>query len=335
MSQPSPFVVALASGVLDRGSQSRPAPDLDQAWHEPDALVLPLHSGRMSVAGSQTSHSGQVGAGVVLRGMPARSASPQWQAASLWLGRNGKGAALFAVELNEADMDRVDPTLTPLGSPAGRWQGWAGLREVVSALPPWQQEAFVTAVALNNWHRTHQRCPRCGEATVVRRGGWMRQCPADGSEHYPRTDPAVIVLLRDPSDRALLARADKWPPGWMSTLAGFVEPGESLESAVVREVGEEVGLEVTDPVYLGSQPWPFPASLMLGFHASAPAEEPHPDGTEIAEARWFTREQLATEAERGHVRLPPRASIARSLIEHWYGQPLPGSWSRPRPDGSP
>ncbi|MGA0209023.1 MAG: NAD(+) diphosphatase, partial [Candidatus Nanopelagicales bacterium] len=145
--------------------------------------------------------------------------------------------------------------------------------------------------------------------------------------------PAVIVLVRDEHDRALLGRQVRWEPTWFSTLAGFVEAGESAEAAVRREVREESGVsigdEARDLVYLGSQPWPFPASLMLGYHAWAADPSIEVDGEEIAEARWFTREELATACESGDISLPPDVSIARKLIERWFGSALPGEWSRP------
>ena len=147
----------------------------------------------------------------------------------------------------------------------------------------------------------------------------MRRCLADGSDHYPRTDPAIIVAVIDDSDRLLLGSAAAWPKGRFSTLAGFVEPGESLEGAVIREVAEESGIEVHSPQYLGSQPWPFPASLMLGFIATAVNTNEVPDGVEIMDLRWFTREELAAAVQNGDVTIPTGASVSRALIEHWYG----------------
>lgn len=191
----------------------------------------------------------------------------------------------------------------------------------------------MTAVALDNWLRTHTRCPRCGTETVFHDAGWSRRCPADGTDHFPRTDPAVIVLVRDRDDRALLGRQVRWPEGWFSTLAGFVEAGESAEAAVRREVQEESGVVVSsatdDLWYLGSQPWPFPCSLMLGYHAWTDDPTVAVDGEEIGEARWFTRDELADACASGEVRLPPPISIARRLVERWYGAELPGDWSRP------
>lgn len=189
-----------------------------------------------------------------------------------------------------------------------------------------------TAVALSNWHYRHRHCARCGADTVVSAAGWSRTCTADKSVWFPRTDPAVIVLCRDDRERVLLGRRADWPETWFSTLAGFVEAGESAEHAVLREIREEVGMQL-DPerlLYRGSQPWPFPASLMLGYHAwSLSGSKVEPDGTEIVETRWLSRTEIASACEQGTVRIPPPVSIARRLIEDWYGSTLPGEWSRP------
>lgn len=236
-----------------------------------------------------------------------------------------------AVLLGVADHPRIavlaaDPHSDPHSDPP------VSLRLIGAELSDVEAALATTAVALAQWHRTHAFCPRCGSPTTIADAGWSRSCLADGSSHFPRTDPAVIVLVRDPSDRALLGRRADWPTGWYSTLAGFVEAGESAEHTLRREVFEEAGI-VIDPDrmrYRGSQPWPFPGSLMLGFHAwSVDARPPIPDGEEIAEARWFSRADIARLAADGTVRIPPRVSIARHLIEDWYGAELPGDWSRP------
>ncbi|MFC7647920.1 NAD(+) diphosphatase [Streptosporangium lutulentum] len=201
-----------------------------------------------------------------------------------------------------------------------------GLREVGSLLGDRDAGLMVYAVALEAWHSTHEFCPRCGNRTEVRSGGHVRVCSKDGSQHFPRVDPAVIMLIHDDQDRCLLARGPQWPEGRLSVLAGFVEPGESLEHAVAREVAEEVGVRIAEPRYLGSQPWPFPRSLMLGFFARATSTEFVLDPEEIAEARWFSRAELLAAMESGEVRLPSELSIARRLIETWYGKPLVGDW---------
>jgi NAD+ diphosphatase len=153
--------------------------------------------------------------------------------------------------------------------------------------------------------------------TDVVLAGHVRRCPACDADHYPRTDPAVIVLVTDDDDRALLGRQASWPAGRFSTLAGFVEPGESLEAAVLREVREESGVVVDTVEYVASQPWPFPASLMLGYFARAATQPAAADGVELAEAAWFTRDALRAALASGEVGLPPATSISRRLIDAW------------------
>jgi NAD+ diphosphatase len=184
---------------------------------------------------------------------------------------------------------------------------------------------MVHAVALAEWHASHRFCPRCGGRLRPSVAGHVLTCEACQKQQFPRSDPAVIMMVTD-GERALLGRQAAWPEGRYSTLAGFVDPGESLEEAVVREVAEETGVRVTDVSYFGNQPWPFPQSLMVGFFARAVSSEITVDGAEISDARWFTREQMKAEAEAGTLALPGGISISRSLIEAWYGGPLPGSW---------
>ncbi|AND16008.1 NAD(+) diphosphatase [Rathayibacter tritici] len=201
---------------------------------------------------------------------------------------------------------------------------WSGLRAIAERLSNRDAGLFTEALALANWHASHGYSPRNGDPTVVEQGGWVRRSPTDGSQVFPRTDPAIIVCVLDADDRLLLGSNAMWGTGRFSLLAGFVEPGESLEAAVIREIGEESGLRVVDPRYLGSQPWPFPASLMVGFTARlAEDQSPEdllPDGEEIVELRWFTRQQLHDSLD--SVLLPGRSSIARALIEDWYGGEL-------------
>ncbi len=211
--------------------------------------------------------------------------------------------------------------------------GWQTLRQYGPRVDELQAGLAVSAVALEEWHRRHTHCPMCGTRTAETRAGWTRTCPNDGSDHFPRTDPAVIMLIHDGGDLALLGRGHQWGPGRFSTLAGFVEPGESLEGAVAREVYEEVGVGVRDVRYLASQPWPFPASLMLGFVARLDGDASlHLDPVEMAEAGWFTREELRTAAdwtddagsadlapdpEHRLRAIPPHFSISRYLIDEW------------------
>ncbi|HEX3814952.1 MAG TPA: NAD(+) diphosphatase [Mycobacteriales bacterium] len=199
-----------------------------------------------------------------------------------------------------------------------QWAGEAraGLRSVGALLDDVGSGLFTAAVALRNWHRNHPRCPRCGTPTEVTQAGWVRHCPADGSDHFPRTDPAVIMLVTDGADRCVLGRQAVWPEGRYSILAGFVDPGESAESAVAREVGEEVGIAVRDVRYVSSQPWPFPASIMLGFTARVDGDPTlHVDEDEIQHAQWFSKDEIRRRD--GVALLPSPVSIAYRLITDW------------------
>jgi NAD+ diphosphatase len=219
------------------------------------------------------------------------------------LGVDGDGRAIFA----------ADP-----GAPvAGERRG---LRELAPVISQADGGMIAHAVALLNWHRRHRFCSNCGARSESREAGHIRRCPACGTDHHPRTDPVVIMLVCD-GDRAVLGRQAHWPAGRYSALAGFVEPGESLEEAVAREVREECGVRVTDVRYRSSQPWPFPTSLMLGFHARWTAGEPVVGDGELEDVRWFTRDEIAG----GGVRLPPPQAIARRLIEEWLGREAPGT----------
>ena len=206
---------------------------------------------------------------------------------------------------------------------------WFGLRAAFSHLQEGggsEAPLLFHAVGLAEWHYATRFCPRCGGRLEARQSGHVRVCVDCGKQQFPRTDPAVIMVVTDDEDRCLLGRQQQWPEGRYSTLAGFVEPGESLEHAVAREVEEEVGIEIGEVSYFGNQPWPFPASLMIGFFARARTTEISVDGAEISDARWFTREQMRAEAEAGTLILPGGISISRSLVETWYGGPLPGHW---------
>ncbi|WP_431917035.1 NAD(+) diphosphatase [Nonomuraea jabiensis] len=310
----------LARGTIDRSSALRANEQwLERAWTDPSTRVLVIDDGHTLVR-----RSGDAVQAVLY----APADAPPGERYLLGVE---DGVAYFAVAAPLPGIPRGDVngrvtvpmslSDTPDGEPVA-----AGLRQVGGLLGDRDAGLLVYAVALEAWHTTHEYCPRCGTRTVVQAGGHIRVCPQDGSQHFPRVDPAVIMLVRDEDDRCLLARGPQWPEGRLSILAGFVEPGESLEHAVAREVAEEVGVTVVRPRYLGSQPWPFPRSLMLGFFAEAISTELTPDAEEIAEARWFSREELARALESGELRLPPPVSIARRLIETWYGGELTGDW---------
>jgi NAD+ diphosphatase len=199
---------------------------------------------------------------------------------------------------------------------------WQGLRTLATRFGDRDAGLVTEGLAVANWHVSHTHCPRCGTPTVVELGGWMRRCFVDDNEIFPRTDPAVIVRVLDDQDRLLLGSNALWENNRWSLLAGFVEAGESFEAAVAREVEEESGVLVADPVYLGSQPWPFPASLMVGMEARAvPGRtEPRPDGEEILAVRWFSRDDIWRERE--DLLLPGGSSIAHAIVRDWYGGPL-------------
>ena len=201
--------------------------------------------------------------------------------------------------------------------------GQEALRSVMDGLSRPELEVAFTAAGLIGWHAGAAFCSRCGAVTGVAAAGQARRCSACGRESYPRTDPAVIVAILDPDDRLLLGRQPSWAPGRHSVFAGFVEMGESLEQAVHREMAEEVGLSLTGITYLGSQPWPFPRSLMVGFSAQAAATDLTPAVGEIELARWFTREELRAAITSDEVSLPPITSIARRMIEAWLAGTLP------------
>lgn len=196
---------------------------------------------------------------------------------------------------------------------------WVGLRELINHPDPLLAEVATTAIALTNWHSAQRHCPSCGSVLEHRQAGWVLGCSECGTLVWPRTDPAIIVLVEDAAGRVLLGSNAMWEHNRYSLLAGFVEPGESLESAVVREIAEESGVIVSQPRYLASQSWPLPQSLMLGFRALAESDALTPDGEEILDLRWFDRDSIQS----ADILLPRRGSLARRLLEDWFGGPIP------------
>jgi NAD+ diphosphatase len=211
---------------------------------------------------------------------------------------------------------------------------WVGLRDLLVPLADGSIDGgplLLHAMGLAEWHFVTRFCPRCGGTLESHAAGHELRCRQCGRAQFPRTDPAVIMVVAagEPGaedERCLLGRQAVWPAGRFSTLAGFCEPGETLEDAVRREVAEETGIRVGEVTYFGNQPWPLPASLMLGFVGRAVSTDIVVDEDEIEEARWFTRAELRAQAEAGEIVLPGGISISRSLVEHWYGGPLPGRW---------
>lgn len=284
---------------------SDPGPDrADPLRDDPVALAELWKRGNVLLIDGE----GQTAADPEKNLLPADGAELDYAALQpVFLGLRGE-QAWFAARTAETDADaapRID-----LRSAAALWPGF-------------EASVFAQARAVLHWQSRHRHCSVCGGALAFLRGGWLGRCGACAAEHYPRTDPAVIVAITD-GERLLLGRQASWPPHRYSTLAGFVEPGESLEQTVVREVFEESGVRVRASRYLASQPWPFPGSLMLGFVARAEPDEPRASD-ELEDARWFTRDQIGAamrgESGAGGLLLSPSISISRWLIETWYDRP--------------
>lgn len=268
----------------------------DDVWRSPDVRVLVIGGEHVPTRG-----------GDGLRWVSLGEA-PEGE----WIFLGTRGDDRYAAVM----VDRVPPELEP-----------ASLRMIGPTVAPEEASLAVHAVGIARWHQTHRFCARCGHPTDVAQAGHVRVCPSCGAHHFPRTDPAVIMLITDDQDRALLGRQPVWPEGRFSTLAGFVEPGETLGDAVRREVMEEVGISVGDVTYAASQPWPFPSSLMLGFFGSALTTEIRVDEDEIAEARWFSREEVTEMTSSSDLLLPPNVSISRWLLQQWHGGTIHGKWA--------
>jgi len=297
------------SGVgLDRADHLR----ADQAWIEarlgdPNTRVVPVWRSRSFVAERED---------LIAVTVNGRGGAELLAAAgvSVFLGLEG-GQAFVAADLSDLD----DPHTHPVLAGCGRFED---LRVVGPVLERAEGALLAYARGLIHWHRRHRFCGVCGAPAESAQGGHVRKCsdPACAASHFPRTDPAVIMLVHDGAERCVMGRQKAWPPGRFSTLAGFVEPGESLEEAVAREVWEEVGIRVAEVDYHSSQPWPFPSSIMLGFHARAELAPLRVNEQEIEAARWFTRAELRASPEDERLHLPRTDSIARRLIEDWIAE---------------
>lgn len=289
----------LAREGIDRAAAERDDPAvLETAFADPSTLVLALVRGRAPRP---------PGAATLAYVAPDAIGSADRTAL---LGRAESGAAIVLVSLDD------EPAISVEGGPVE----WCELRDIGSELSAADAGVFVEALSIDRWLRDASFCPACGSPTQLRQAGWSRHCPVCGREHFPRTDPAVIVAVTDADgERLLLGANAAWGGERYSCFAGFVEAGESAESTIRRELYEEAGVHVSEVAYLGSQAWPYPRSLMLGYLAVAddPAAA-RPDGEEIIDVRWFTRSEIR-EAMTGHgpVTLPGPSSIARTLIEVW------------------
>jgi NAD+ diphosphatase len=302
--------------ALDRAEDSRRRdPDWVAAQREhPDARAL--------LAGS---------AGIPVDGDRVRLEPLPDDGEPLFLGLDERGP-VFAVDEDEPPSEPRRPALIGAGGrrgePAPQREGRVGIRDAALRLRQEDGGLVAYAAALLNWHRGHRFCANCAAPTEVGEAGMIRACPRCGTEHHPRVDPVVIMLVTD-GERALLGRQAVWPAGRYSALAGFVSPGESLEEAVVREVGEESGVRIETPEYSASQPWPFPGNLMIGFQARYAGGEPTVRDDELQDVRWFDRDEVERATREGRddwssrdgdderLLLPPRSAIARRLIEDW------------------
>lgn len=301
--------LVLARHAVDRDYLSRSHPELfDELWSNPHTRVLAMHKGSVLL-----QQNGDVAIPALQLLEVDRVPSAQLRVylgkSTVAVGSEPAGMPIVLAVLSDNSAKQLEP----------RSEAWHGLRKSGAGLNERDAGIFTQALAIANWHETHQFCPKCGTPTVVEQGGWVRRCFKDSNEIYPRTDPAIIVAVLDEHDRILLGSQGVWEENRWSILAGFVEPGESLNAAVVREMFEESGLTVEHPQFLGSQAWPFPFSLMLGFAAkvSANSQPLVADGIEIEKLRWFSREELRAEAHT--LLLPNRISIARAIIEKWFG----------------
>jgi len=299
------FQNTFAGNPLDRASDRRAKPEwIAKQLASSESLGLALWNGRPFVEPSKDG-------GVQIAYLPAKligelSSGPE---RLLFMGL-WKETAVFAVDLEDA----ADPSDGPLQG-LGKFED---LRAVALKLPAPDAAILATAKQMFEWRRRHRHCAVCGQPTHATEGGWKRQCPACGSEHFPRTDP-VVIMLPYHGDRCMLGRQEAWPKGMFSALAGFLEPGESIEEACARELNEEAGLHAVKVRYHSTQPWPYPSSLMIGLIAEVEDEEGSPDQTELSEVRWFTRDE-ARELIAGKIDgtfAPQRLAIAHQLIKAW------------------
>jgi NAD+ diphosphatase len=308
---------SLAGKYLNRAAELRKdEARLRAALADPAALVVPVWRSRSLIVQEANAFSAHFVTGI--------GAFGEVDATELIFLGEFREHACFAIELVAGDEPQLD----------ARAQ-FRDLRTLAGDLPADEAGVLAYARAMVTWRERHKFCGRCGARAVPAEAGHVLRCsdPSCATHTFPRIDPAIIVLIHD-GERALLGRQAAWPAGWYSTIAGFVEPGESLEDAVVREALEETGVHVDAVDYHSSQPWPFPSSLMIGFLAHAATTDIDLGDAELEDARWLTREQIAA----GEVALPPPHSISFRLVEEWYDsaaarplreEPAPRRWGRP------
>lgn len=315
--------VTFGGSGLDRAGEMRSNPQaLKAALADPDARAVVFWRGKPLMSTERP-------AGLIRLAMD-HAALRDAAEAPILLGRED-GAPVFAVDLSAWSPSGLDEgSLGGFLDPSEQhhpalpdWMVFAELRRVMTWLTPRDAELAASGKAVFGWHQIHRFCARCGEETQLAQGGWQRSCPSCKASHFPRTDPVVIMLITH-EDSVLVGRSPGWPTGMYSLLAGFVEPGETLEAAVRREVFEESGVQVGEVGYLASQPWPFPASLMFGCWGQATSTEITIDPAEIEDARWITREEMKAISQGHHPAILParKGAIAHFLIERWLSDAL-------------
>ncbi|WP_417700508.1 NAD(+) diphosphatase [Pseudophaeobacter sp.] len=315
-------------GGLDRKAQLREDPTaLALAWGAATTQVLLTWRGKVLSQRSDPAR-GPDGLAWVDTDHPVAAA---YQDSALYLGADPSGADLFACDLGNWHPDALDEMALASFADLSEQQHpdlptghvFAELRRIMARLTPLEAELAATAKALLSWHQSHPFCARCGSKTQITQSGWQRQCPDCKALHFPRTDPVVIMLITQ-GEEVLMGRSPGWPAGMYSLLAGFVEPGETLEAAVRREVLEETGVTVAEVGYLSSQPWPFPMSLMFGCQGRATSRDITIDPKEIEDALWVSRQEMMTVFAGDHPKMHAarKGSIAHFLLENWLADTL-------------
>jgi NAD+ diphosphatase len=311
--------VTFGGSGLDRAAVVRGKPEeIARMLAAPEARLLPVWRGKPLFAGA-------AGGWVA----PGHAIHAEAREAPVFLGLDGS-APRFACDISAWEPEEEPETLGAFFDPSEQRHPalppdhrFAELRGLMTELSAREAELVATAKAVTGWHAAHGFCAKCGQRTVIAKAGWQRDCPACGAHHFPRTDPVVIMLITH-GDAVLLGRSTFWPEGMYSLLAGFVEPGETIEAAVRREVHEETGVRVGDVGYLSSQPWPFPASLMFGCRGEAEGREISLDDDELEDAMWLTKAEVVEVFAGAHPKVKPsrRGAIARFLLERWLADRL-------------
>jgi NAD+ diphosphatase len=313
--------VTFGGSGLDRAAHLRSDPAAITALLA-KARILPLWRGKPLTVGKGDGVDG-------LAWLQAGHSVLQAGGTQVFLGRDG-GLAYIAQDISAWQPAEAAGTVdTFLDASVQRHpdlpatHGFRELRGLLTALTAQEAELAATARAMLVWHANHSFCAKCGAASEVTQAGWHRTCTACNTQHFPRTDPVVIMLVTH-GNRLLLGRSPGWPPGMYSCLAGFIEPGETVEAAVRRETVEEAGVTIGAVRYLASQPWPFPASLMIGCHAQATSDTITLDPAELEDARWVTREEMVTVMAGEHPQIKParKGAIAHFLIANWLADSL-------------